>query len=68
MRELDLKRYHRRAQEKKRRNWEISPHRRHELKQLQDYYHDLDIIDSDSEIEFDLDISIRRPKISKKFP
>lgn len=68
MHELDRRRYHRRIYEKKRRNWELSPHRRHELKQLLDYYHDLDINDTDPEFDLDLRPPKRRAKISKKFP
>lgn len=66
MRQLDLKRARRRAYEKRRRNWELSPQRRHELTTLKQYYADLEFL-SDSETQYDLGAFTRCPAKSEKF-
>lgn len=67
MKSIDLKRARRKAHEKRRRNWDISPQRRHELNQLKEHYDTLSRIDPDLETELDLGSFTRRPKKPGKF-
>lgn len=68
MRQPDLKRARRRAYEKRRRNWELSPQRRHEIKSIKQYYAELDAItDSDSTAIYGLRPLKRCPRKSSQF-
>ena len=69
MRKVDLDRYRRRAYRRKKRNWELSPQRRHELNQLKQYYADLNRndYDPDSEIAIIGDRLNQRPRASSRF-
>jgi hypothetical protein len=61
MKPPDYARARRKAYEKKRRNWELHPERRHLIKSLKSYYATLDKL-SDLEADIDTGTPQRRPK------
>jgi len=61
MKPPDYARARRKAYEKKRRNWELHPERRHLIKSLKSYYEQLDKL-TDIPTDLDIGTSSRRPK------